>query len=252
MIGADNNYLQRKVMANYKLLATVAAVSTLGMSTLALAEGQAPSTPDNSGVYVEGQLGYNYFQGDKAYKTNINALSGVTGTKFNSGHFAGRAAVGYQFNQYVALEAAYDYLGNTKYTGTSQGSNFTAKTDAYAFDLAAKGILPLSMVSDALTNANIFAKAGAALVGTKSNVTSGSARVSGMAKRNYKVAPELGGGFGYNLDNGIGLDVSYMHIFGRNKVQTTGGNAIFGANAADGFVPSSNLILAGVSYRFAM
>lgn len=251
-------------MANYKLMTALAVASSLGLSGMALAEGHS-SADDQSGVYVEGGLGYNILQGDKGYKQGINNATQAavdasndinatsTAASKKSQHFAGRAALGYQFNPYVALEAGFDYLGNNKYSGTfselSSTYNYNAKTSAIAYDLAAKGILPLSMVSDSLANANLFAKAGAALVGVKSSYTDSYAgTTTGVTKRKYNITPELGAGAGYNFDNGLGLNVSYTYIFGKKKIGSNAAGPVIPTN----FVPSSNLIMAGVSYRFAV
>ncbi len=250
-------------MVNFKVLGAVVAASSLGLSAVSFAEGNTSAQQDKSGVYVEGDLGYNIIQGDKAYQTPMSDLTDEAtqngfdnSHKFSNGHFAGRAAAGYQFNQYVALEAGFDYLGNTNYTATIVGGptdgKLSARTSAIAYDLAAKGILPLSVISESLSNVNVFAKVGAALVGTKSyylDSDESPAVNTGITKRKYQVAPEFGAGLGYDFDSGLGMNVSYTRIQGRHKVSY---DSTTGYNIPSNFVPSSNLILAGVSYRFAV
>lgn len=245
-------------MNNKLVITTLLAATGLGLSTLSLAEASSTDAhAAHKGFYVGGQLGYVNSSIDNDIKNNTTAINQMDDddltltTKLN--HIAGRLYVGYQFNPYLALEGGYTYLGNDKTTlavaptALDASGSLSQKLTTQAFDLAAKGILPLSVISDSLSNASLFAKVGVASViysvDTKGTITNSTDPDSQEQYTDFgvvstsRVLPEFGGGAEYVLDNGLGFDVSYMRLQGHKNSSET--------------IPSQNTLMGGVSYHFA-
>ena len=85
-------------MRNNKLLTTLAAVSTLGLSLSTFALG------DPSGIYLGAQAGYTRSHYD---------LDAYLGEDFKKNELAGRVYLGYQLNQYLGLETGFTMLAGT-------------------------------------------------------------------------------------------------------------------------------------------
>lgn len=199
------------------LTATVFGVSALGVM---VANAAAP------GVYVTGQLGYaNTHMGNKTTLPSFESKEGkVTFDKnnLNNNGLAGRLAIGYQFNQTLAIEMGYLQLGQKKsnFSGelTPKGLdpvnvNGSFKLSQYAIDLAAKGILPIS------DKFNVYGKLGVAyLTTTTKNIINSSA--SGISIDNdsiptfakHKWAPEAAVGVSYDITPNVSVDTSWTHI----------------------------------------
>ena len=217
-----------------KTLVTAIAVSSLGLSTLSLADDNSTdasqtvthsSEQNSSGIIVGGQLGYNkYSQKDqKTGKYNKDASKTMSGLD-------DRIYVGYQFNPYFAVETGYGFMHRSINVDKVKANDIHVNLNT--IDIAAKGILPLSVLSDSLSNANLFAKVGAAEV-----IANTKGKTKGETNSARQLDPEFGGGAGYNFDSGLGLDVSYMRIQGRKiKDQDS--------------IASQNKIMGGISYRF--
>lgn len=182
------------------LTTTVLGVSVLGAMA---ANAAAP------GIYVTGQLGYSNNRMD--FKAdNILPLSDVS-----SNNFAGRVAVGYQFNQNFALEAGY-FRTSQKNTTLVYFNEYSGKIETggkisynqNAIDLAAKGILPIN------SNLNLYGKLGVAYLTTHGDFTSSSEdfdyNLENVAKRKW--APEVAIGISYDFTPNVSLDTSWTHI----------------------------------------
>lgn len=229
----------------------ILTISVLGVSALAMMTANAATTSNSSpitttnrvdississpsiantfksGVYITGQLGY--------ADTNLDNKTNFTDTNFtpnnssdtnlsNNG-FAGRLAIGYQFNPYLAIETGYLQLGSTAVNGTVEKQPLKLKLRENAFDLVGKGIYPIC------DNFNIYAKAGIAYLTTKvsahtdATITSAS-NLPGNNLNKDTLAPEVGVGLSYNLASNIAVDTSWTHIQTLNNRQ---GNVDFAA-----------------------
>ena len=189
------------------MIKKIITTAVLGVSALAVISANAA----DPGVYVTGQMGYaNTHLGKKAVRPLAN--SGI----------AGRLAVGYQATPNWAIETGYLHLPSKNNT-TKDGKD---KSSEYAFDVAAKGILPLT------SNVNLYGKVGAAYVSQKLNVATVKTSL-------HKWAPEVAVGVSYDLTPNLSLDTSWTHIHAnRNK-----------ANAFKK-IQSVDFAAVGVAYNF--
>jgi len=159
-----------------------------------------------NGFYVGGTLG----------QTNLHVNKSSSTGKVDSKGLGGEIFGGYQFNKYIAAEAGYIQFANTKASGL--GLSQTIKT--HAFDVVAKGILPIN------NQFELFGKAGLARISAKS---SGDIKGSASATR-----PIAAIGASYFVTKSLSIDASFTRIF-------KGGN----------FDTNGDLAGVGVSYHFA-
>ena len=187
--------------------------------------------PHDTGIYSGIEAGYFNISN---YKKLINPDEAEDLQKHGS--YLARLFLGYQFNSYFALEAGYTYnveqsievhlLGGYK-TTLQQNSG----------DVALKGILPLSVVSNSLSNASLYSKLGVAYTHYEATYS-----LDLLPNQNttityaHRVAPEFGGGAEYRFNNGLGLNLDYMRIQSVNSKKDS----------------SDNQFLAGLSYLFAV
>lgn len=235
------------------MLKKVLTTALFGVSALGVAVANAAAP----GVYVTGQLGY--AQTHMKNKTDISALENkqfpdasidVDG-KNNLGNngLAGRLAIGYQFNQNLAVEMGYLQLqqgksGKITVSDKNDPQNILAQghitLNQAAIDIAAKGIVPLA------NNFNLYGKVGVAYLNTTIDLK-GKIKPTDQSEINGKVnlndlanikksqwAPEVAIGVSYDLTQNVSIDTSWTHIhtIGKNRA----GNVDFFA--------------AGVSYNF--
>lgn len=147
-----------------KIITTSLAAAALLGTTLALAGGPEPSTEYNkhTGAYVEAGAGATLYHVDLFVEDQ-----GVSG-------FGANAAVGYQFNPYVALEAGY-FMVTPDNTSVLSAPN-----------VSVKGILPIG------NRFSLFAKLGA---------------VGLFAKGQSAGAPFAGVGMGVALTKNLDITV---------------------------------------------
>lgn len=95
----------------------------------------ADNNTDYSGVYVDGQWGWS------SPHTNIEPIynSSLATGVFNVFNFSPKISLGYQFNQYYAVQLGYMYAGSYK---TSDEPNFKSALSYY--DVAAKATYPIT------------------------------------------------------------------------------------------------------------
>lgn len=213
-------------MLNKKTMLGVVAVS---LSTLVAANAIAAQQP---GVYVGGQLGVGNVH-QSISSSDVNLPKGLTFQSFNSSTSkanaaAGRLFTGYQFNSNFATELGWTKFSNvdTKFSGKATQATFatlnvqqgkaTTKTDA--IDLVAKGIYPVS------DNVNVYAKAGAAYVLSRTNtsetvIQQGKSTLVKGNKSENKLMPTFGVGASYDFNPNLAADVSY------NRIQKVGGSS---------------------------
>ncbi|RDH40826.1 MAG: hypothetical protein CFE62_001455 [Candidatus Aquirickettsiella gammari] len=170
--------------------------SVLAISALSVLAANA-TTP---GPYVNVEMGYVHT------KNKFLKPLPSKDTKYQGG-LIGRLSVGYQFSPYWALEAGYLQLAKQK-SNLSVSANDAVTLKQHAFDVAGKGILPIS------DKFNLYAKAGMAYL---INNVNNAQIVAPIAKYNW--APEAGVGVTYNISNNVFVDTAYTHIhpIGKNK-----------------------------------
>jgi opacity protein-like surface antigen len=194
-----------------------------------------------AGAYVGGQLGWgNVHQGNYAQ----NTTEAVEDVGTFSSHIretetgmAGRIFGGYQFNQNIAAEVGY-----TRFHNATQTYDFTSgmddasvrgslKTDA--FDIVAKGILPLT------NGFNLYGKLGVAYLRAAETM-----RVYGTDGSKFKISdnahdvyPTFSAGAGYDVTKNVTTDLSWT------RIQKVG-------NSHNSTLPSTDLFAAGVAYHF--
>ena len=216
------------------MLKKVITTAVLGVSALGVMAANA-ATP---GVYVSGQLGYaNTHMGNKINIANdikLFPISNMSVNRISDNGIAGRLALGYQFNQNVAVEMGYMQLRGNKVNATYrigadehnkgilENANLTLNQNA--IDLAVKGILPVA------SNLNVYGKLGVAYLTTTATAKSSLVGPDGtrftpqltfdlpdVAK--HKLAPEAAIGVSYDITPNVSVDTSWTHIqpVGKNR-----------------------------------
>lgn len=190
-------------------LATITVGMAAGTDSMA-ASNQFSSNPAN--VYIDGNLGYGKFD---AKNTGLPAKD-LRG-------FTWGADLGYQFNQYAAIEAGYTQFHELKGVANGTSGNATLK----GVDLMAKGIMPIN------DQFNVFAKAGAMDLFLKTNP-------SGRPSVKYsRVAPAFGLGTAYNVTQNVALTLQGITTL-----------AMKGPHAGTFTMPATYAAYAGLSYKF--
>lgn len=194
-----------------KVLTTVLGISALGAMA---ANAAAP------GFYATGQVGY--ANNNMEIKTNDDILNDILNNDISQADLAGRAAIGYQFNQNFALEAGYLHIAQKKATVVdlkpSKEDSVAIGHLAYdqnAIDLVAKGILPIN------SNLNLYGKLGIAYLTTTAKFNSSDKEFDPMLDNiaKHKWAPEAAVGVSYDITPNVSLDTSWTHIqpLGNNR-----------------------------------
>lgn len=209
-------------------LATISMAMAGGMTGTGASDNQAVSNSNVSGVYVSGDLGVGMVD---YKKSDFNdPITGAAPSSFKKYAFAWGANLGYQYNQYVAVELGYLSFGQAKSNTSYNGIPLTVKSSFGGFDAVLKGILPVNSAF------NLFAKAGAVDMHAHPSV-SGPAAPFLTTKSQSTWMPLIGAGAAYNVNSNVALTVQDDYAF-----RTHGKN---------GFImPAANDVLAGVSYKF--
>ncbi len=191
-------------------LASASIAMAGGMTSMAASSNQSSA----AGVFVSGNLGY--------AKQDVK-LTGGAPEKDTRG-FAWNVNTGYQFNQYLALEAGY-----TRFSGIKIGIN-SANVDTHlqGVDLLAKGIYPIN------DQFNVFAKAGAMDMFRKTTATG-----LGTLFHQSRIVPEFGIGTSYNLTHHVALTLQGITTL-----------AMKGPKNGSGTMPATYAGYAGVTYKF--
>jgi opacity protein-like surface antigen len=213
-----------------KALVAFAALGTLGICSAAHAELAC----NVSGVYTGVGVGY----GNTDYGTEVRNVYNINGsiegvsTQIQEDGVAGRAYLGYQFNQYFGVETGYNVFSPTTY---SYNGVSAARLKTEAWDVLAKIGTPFG---DSGFSGNL--KAGVTNVMTNvdrgllvSSAESAPAYTSGASFNDWD--PTAGAGIAYNFNKNLAMDISYLHTFATGGVTT----------------PSTDLVTLGVSYLFA-
>lgn len=210
------------------MLKKVITTAMFGVSTLGV---MATANAAVLGMYVSGQLGNTNTH--MASKTDLSAVKDkftLDSPHLSNNGLAGRLAIGYQFNQNIALEMGYMPLRKRELHNAVEGYmkgvpvNFSlsAALKQDVIDLTGKSIIPIS------DKFNLYAKLGVAYVTSHLNINKkilrlddGSAQMkklpSPIVKHTW--APEAAVGANYEITPNISLDASWTHIqpVGKNR-----------------------------------
>lgn len=184
------------------------------------------------GFYAGAQLGW---ANSHINTTNLitvnNGTSPVPLPGLNNFALAYRLSFGYQFDRNWAMEFGYRHFSHTETSVVTNNYVANASSKSSAFDLTAKGILPVTC------KLNLYAKLGIAYLRPNSQ---GSV---------IAISPYSGTGNSYSktLEPTFGLGISYALKpnvpveFSWNRIQKMGGS---------NHAPSSDFYSLGVSYYF--
>ena len=179
------------------------------------------SANNNTGVYIEGLVGYNRYTFDDALPATGNA-SWDNG----SGNWSFAADVGYQFQRYFSAELGGIYTLKAKYTNANGDSVNVQPWYAY---LAGKMSVPV------YDNISVFAKLGAGyqkIKNSNENLTNGLYTSSNWG-------PMFGAGVAYNITPEFYITGQWLRFTGKIKDATINTTA-------------PNIFLLGAGYKFAM
>lgn len=195
----------------FKKSTSLAFLGIFGLfySAASLADSSISNLASTGQFYVDGGMGYG--------KTDT---AGISLPKLDENGLVYTFGGGYQFNNYLGLEAGY-----TRFPDVKASKNLIAK-DNKLIDIAAKGILPLS------NKFNVFGKLGVARVGSdfaQGVFTNDGRSISGSQS---KILPYLGAGLGYSLTQNVDF-----------SVQLAG-------SPRSGVMPAMYGLTAGITYKF--
>ena len=152
-------------------------------------------------------------QTDAALRTN-NGLT--SSTLIESHDTAWKLFGGYQFNEFVAVEAGYNYLGSFKGVTTitaPAASTASGKWDASAISVAAVGTYPI------VNRFGLLFKGGLAVTRLKASVAQFNANET-------RVQPMLGFGVKFDVTKTIGLRAELERFNNVGDGSTTGQSAV--------------------------
>ena len=240
IINRGNLMLAKKLVT----LATL-GMASVGVTSTAFAGGpDYVSTPGYAGIYLEGNLGYTYRPWRKDVTTFLGNLKqfGVlkSSSRGDGGSIFG-ADVGYQFNQYFALEGGLYYLPEVKFTAVRELSkppvspvSFTIKSGtAYA---ALKGMAPI------YENTYVFGKLGVAYTYNQANPPLlAISKVLRPASHSNYWNPLFASGVQYYFTPDWSVNAQYTFVPGYRN-----------ASSSRFVAPVTNLFTVGVGYKFLM
>jgi len=177
---------------------------------------------------VQGGYADTNFNLSSMVATPANGSVALTSASIKNHVFAARGYAGYQFNDYVALEAGYLKPRSTRFTNINGGSVPNGDVSEYAVDLSGKVFLPMA----AYIHLSPYVKLGAAYLNATSQ---GGITRNGSSDFGYSLHPVLGAGIGYDIMQNITMDVSWTTITKRNSQ-----------------VPRLDLFFLGFTYHFSL
>lgn len=184
------------------------------------------------GFYAGAQLGYvNTHLNTTDLVTVNNGNSSVPLPGINNILLTYRLSFGYQFDQHWAMEFGYRHFSNASSSAVTNNYIASASSKVSAFDLTAKGILPVN------SKLNLTAKLGIAYL--RPNSQGGLivvAPYNGTTNSYSKtLEPTFGLGISYALKPNVPIEFSW------NRIQKMGGS---------NHAPSSDFYSLDVSYYF--
>lgn len=148
---------------------------------------------------------------------------------------AGNVFAGYNFNNYLGLEAGLTHFGTTSFTVTNSEGTGKATYNLDAARLVAKAYLPVS------ENFNLYALGGVAAARSKVSFSSLTAieEMSGNTIET-KLRPTYGVGVSYDIpDSQFTTNLEWSRIQGFSNIQ----NTMYA-------IPTSDLVSWNISYKF--
>jgi opacity protein-like surface antigen len=180
----------------------------------------APAMYDNTGVYLEGLVGYNRYAFEDSYGTFQDG-SWDNGT----GNWAFGADIGYQFHRYMSVELGgiYTLRAKADFPGDSYKMN-----PWYAY-LAGKLAVPV------YDNVSVFTKLGVGYQRTKAKLSSDSSDTH----KESATGAMFGAGVTYNFTPAVYMSGQWLRFTGKVK---------------DGYTDNTapNIFLLGLGYKFSM
>lgn len=198
-------------------------------SVLAITQNAQAEMP---GFYAGAQLGYaNTHINTTDLVTVNNGNSPVLLPGLNNILLTYRLSFGYQFDQHWAMEFGYRHFNNASTSAVANNYIASASSKMSAFDLTAKGILPVN------AKLNLYAKLGLAYLRPNSQgglivIAPYNGSINSYSKT---LEPTFGVGISYALKPNVPVEFSW------NRIQKIGGS---------NHAPSSDFYSLGVSYYF--
>ncbi len=250
------------IVRKMKLLAAGAVVASSVVASAAYAAYPAIEEPiavDNSGFYVGGEIGWGkqgLHHGDEGIEPTVFDSAGaivnpdtagniVDVDNDNHGSFAGRINIGYNFNEFFAIElggagwseADYDWDVYNP-AGTLLLASGHGDVNSYAIDLLGKVTYPFA------NGFKVFAKGGAAYVWSSYDLSNSLVPFAPILRHDAddshsQLRPEAAVGIGYNIDDNWSVSAQYSYIWGNNHDHH---------DFHDNNVPSLQLATVGVQY----
>lgn len=184
------------------------------------------------GFYAGAQLGYaNSHINTTNLVTVNNGTSPVALPDLNNLALAYRLSFGYQFDNYWAMEFGYRHFNNTDISVGTNNYIASASSKSSAFDLTAKGILPVT------PKLSLYAKLGMAYLrpNSQGGVIANPPYSGTMNSYAKTLEPTFGLGISYALKPNVPVEFSW------NRIQKAGGS---------NHAPSSDFYSLGVAYYF--
>jgi len=125
--------------------------------------------------------------------------------------FGFRGLAGYRLNKYFAGELGFTKFARAKGRGLNYAGgtlNNNGYIDEHAFDLTAKGILPI------IRRVSLYAKLGVAYLFTRTNVS------AIFTKNRSGIKPWLGAGASFDVTKHFSFDASYNRIESSGAIRT--------------------------------
>ena len=188
------------------------SVLLLTISLLSITQNVQAEMP---GFYAGAQLGYaNSHINTTNLVTVNNGTSPVPLPEMNNLALAYRLSFGYQFDRYWAMELGYRHFSNTDISVGTNNYIANASSKSSAFDLTAKGILPVT------TKLNLYAKLGIAYLrpNAQGAVLAFSPYSGTMNSYSKTLEPTFGLGISYALKPNVPVEFSW------NRIQKMGGS----------------------------
>lgn len=201
-------------MSKKKLLVSAFAIAAICAGSTALAANTS------SGLYVGASAGY----ADTHWDNLNGGMSAVGLSGFSHTGFGGSVYAGYDFNQYLAVQAGYVYFPNAKLSVL--GNSATIKT--YGVDALGKITVPVT------GNLGLFAEAGPGYLHSSASASGNGFSVSGS---NGNVNLVYGFGANYAFTPNLVADVSFTRFNGHDRLDNN-------------YQPNADLYAVGLAYKF--
>jgi OOP family OmpA-OmpF porin len=217
---------------------TMIKISAVIASSLLCASLANAATP---GAYAGIGLGASKIEAASTSLFVNNTSSSKTATA-NSGGFGGKLFAGYNFNQYVGLEAGYAMYANTTNKASVANYQASAKYSMRTVSLVGKAYLPIQQ------DFNLYALGGAAevynTVNYRNNSNGAITLNRGLELRSgtqtmRQLRPVYGVGASYDVNSHVNAGLEFSHIQGI-------GNTTTNAKA----IPNANLLTLTAAYNF--